>query len=471
MQVPSAYYQFIIDYAPYVYVIPGSGPDPTWGRAAFAAAFAIDFLYEAYYDSQFAGKQTEIYNKIVSLADWILTQQNTDPAKEAYGGFQSTETSTYYYAVDACRAIPALVKAYRLTGTTGYLDAAKLAGATFLYNMQNRPSALGVHDQYYGGFARAVDVNDNWLPEIDVENLYGLLGLAMLIEEDPSNQNTYQTMMSDLVNFLRSGFEGFWLEYRPPPSGDGQWHRVGTNENEIYDDPFAYALLGLYDYEGWSLTVGKVYNFINTIRASAQYPAYNPAICWAGYIDVNRFPASDYYDAVTAGILWKIRKNHDKSSFEFSMKIIDEHQDQFMYWGVKFADYSYEENKQATATVAWLSLLYLNYEDPITRFTQILRSKGENVTLYPIREAADQISYGEAVDIQAIVSPARIEEVVLEPGYIVNDYLVIHVFAPIRHHDKIRRKGVDYEVLDIQEFAFQGDILYRRAVCRRLLGQ
>jgi hypothetical protein len=153
------------------------------------------------------------------------------------------------------------------------------------------------------------------------------------------------------------------------------------------------------------------------------------------------------------------------------MKIIDEHQDQFMYWGVKFADYSYEENKQATATVAWLSLLYLNYEDPITRFTQILRSKGENVTLYPIREAADQISYGEAVDIQAIVSPARIEEVVLEPGYIVNDYLVIHVFAPIRHHDKIRRKGVDYEVLDIQEFAFQGDILYRRAVCRRLLGQ
>jgi len=28
------------------------------------------------------------------------------------------------------------------------------------------------------------------------------------------------------------------------------------------------------------------------------------------------------------------------------------------------------------ATVAWLSQLYLNYEEPITRFTQILRSKG-----------------------------------------------------------------------------------------------
>jgi hypothetical protein len=468
--VPGAYYQFIIDYAPYVYYIPGTGVDTSWGQAAFVAAFAIDFLYEAYYDSQFSSKQTEIYNKIVSLADFIVTQQNTDPLKKAYGGFKSTETSTYYYAVDACRVIPALIKAYKLTGTTSYLDAAKLAGATFLYNMQNPPTPT-VHDKYYGGFARAVDINDAWLPEMDIENLYGLIGLNILVEEDPSNQSTYQTMMSDLVDFLRSGFEGFWLEYQPPPSGDGQWHRVGTNENEIYDDPFAYALLGLYDYEGWSLTVEKVYNFINTIRASGQYPAYNPAICWSGYIDVvSRFPASDYYDGVTAGILWKIRKNHDKSSLEFSMKIIDMHQNEFMFWGVKFNDYSYEENKQSTATVAWLSLLYLNYEDPITRFTQILRSKGENVVLYPIREAADQVSYGGAVDIRAVVSPVRIEEVLVEPGYIINDYLTIHVFAPIRHHDKIRRKGVDYEVLDIQEFDFQGETMYRRATLRRLLG-
>jgi len=110
MTVPNAYYQFIIDYAPYVYVIPPDTPDPAWGRAAFAAAFAIDFLYQAYYDSEFASKQTDIYNKIVSLADWILTQQNTDPAKKAYGGFKSNETSTYYYSVDAARVIPSLIK-------------------------------------------------------------------------------------------------------------------------------------------------------------------------------------------------------------------------------------------------------------------------------------------------------------------------------------------------------------------------
>jgi len=44
MKVPDAYYQFIIDYAPYVYVIPPDTPDPAWGRATFAAAFTIDFL-------------------------------------------------------------------------------------------------------------------------------------------------------------------------------------------------------------------------------------------------------------------------------------------------------------------------------------------------------------------------------------------------------------------------------------------
>lgn len=469
--VPSAYYDFIMNYAPYVYVIPGSGPDPAWGKATFAAAFAIDFLYEAYYDSQYSSVKTDIYNKIVSLAGFILTQQCTDVAKEAYGGFKSTETSDSYYSVDACRVISALLKAYHLTNASGYLDAAKLAGATFLYNMQHRPSELDQHDKYYGGFARAVTIADAWLTEMDIENLYGFIGLKMLCDYNPANKTKYETMMRDAIGFLRSGFEDFYLEFRPLPSGDGKWHRVGVNETEIYDDPFAYALLGLYDHEGWSLTVEKVYNFINTIRASADHPAYNPAICWAGYIDVvTRFPACDYYDAVTSGILWKIRSRYDKSALEFSMQIIDKHQDEFMFWGVKFTDYSYVENKQAMATVCWLSLLYINYSPPLTPFTRILRSKGENLALFSIREATDKVSYGEETTIKAIVSPARVEEVLIEPGYMINDFLTIYVFAPIRHHDKIRRRGVDYEVMDIQEFAFQSDIAYRKAVCRRLLG-
>ena len=66
--VPEAYYQFVMDYAPYVYVVPGSGPDSEWGRAAFAAAFAVDFLFEAYFDAQFDDRSAEIEDKIVELA-------------------------------------------------------------------------------------------------------------------------------------------------------------------------------------------------------------------------------------------------------------------------------------------------------------------------------------------------------------------------------------------------------------------
>jgi hypothetical protein len=459
--VPEAYYEFIMDYAPYVYVVPPDTPDPEWGRAAFAAAFAIDFLYEAYSSKQFEDRKTEIYNKIVSLADWVLTQQCTNDAKKAYGGFKSAENSTYYYAIDACRVIPSLLKAYELTSDSDYLNAAKLAGNTFLKTMQDQ--------QAYGGFARAVDIDDDWLLQLDVECLYGLIGLKMLAENyDVANADLYATIMTKAVDFLRGGFENLWLHFDP---ADGEWHRVGLSENEVYDDPFAYALVGLYEYEGWSLSCQKVYNFINTIRASAQYPAYNSAICWAGYINVvSRFPACDYYDAVTSGILWRIRRNHDKPSFVFSKQIIKKYAENFMFWGVKHSDYSPAENKWAMATVCWLAQFFLNYEEPLTRFTQVLRSKGETITLYPVIEIGETVSYSEGIDIKAVVSPTRSDEVLIEPGYIINDYITVYAFAPLRQHDKVRRKGSDYTVLSVQTFDLKGETAYFKATCRRLVG-
>ena len=80
--VPEAYYQFVMDYAPYVYVIPPDTPDPAFGKGVLAASFAIDFLCEAYSAQQFEDRKADIYNKIVSLADWVLTQQCTRPSKE-----------------------------------------------------------------------------------------------------------------------------------------------------------------------------------------------------------------------------------------------------------------------------------------------------------------------------------------------------------------------------------------------------
>jgi hypothetical protein len=469
LPVPEVYYQFVMDYAPYLYVTPQSGPDLTWGKAAFAAGFAVDFLYEAYFDAQFDDRSDEIESKIVELADWILTQQITDSNKQACGGFVSVENSSACYGVDVGRTVPALLKAYELTSNVDYFNSAKLAAGTFLFNMQQKPSVLGVHDRYYGGFARALDTADAWQQQMDVESLYSLIALGMLCESDPANKTKYQTIIQDAVNFYRPGIEGLNLFFDPLPSGDGAWHRVGLADDTIYDDSIAYALIGLYEYEGYSNTVRNTYQAINAIGASPQYPAYNPGVCWAGYINVKaKALACDYYDAVAAGILAKIRRHHDKPACDFSAKTINKHSDEFMFWGPKHANYAPVENKQAMATVCWLGQMLVGFEAPLTRFTQVLNSKGENLTLYQITQTGEASAYGEGVDLKAIVLSGKAEELLLEPGYIVNDYLVLHVFAPIRRHDKVCRSGIDYEVTSIQDFTFKDEVAFRKATLRRM---
>jgi hypothetical protein len=469
MPVPEAYYHFVMDYAPYLYVTPPQGPDLTWGKAALSAGFAVDFLYEAYFDPQFDDRSEEIEAKIVELVDWTLTQQVTDSGKLAYGGFVSAEGSTACYSVDVGRVVPALLKAYELTSNADYLESAKLAVGTFLFGMQQKPSQLGIHDRCYGGFARAVDISDQWLPQMDVESLYNLISLGMLSEVDPPNKPTYQTMIQDAVNFYRPGLEALALFFDPAPGGDGGWHRVGLGDDTIYDDSIAYALLGLYDYEGWSSTVRNTCQAVDVIGASPQYPAYNPAVCWAGYINVQtKTLACDYYDAVTSGILGKIRIHHNKPAYDFSAKTVLRHPDEFMFWGPKHATYAPVENKQAMATVCWLGQLLCGYQTPLTRFIQVLNSKGENLTLRQITATGDAPAYGEATELKAIVLPQKTEELFLEPGYLINDYLVLHIFAPIRRHDKVTRSGVDYEVTTIQEFIFRNEVAFYRITLRRM---
>ncbi|MCW4029506.1 MAG: hypothetical protein NWE92_07655 [Candidatus Bathyarchaeota archaeon] len=469
MQVPEVYYQFVMDNAPYLYVDPQTGPDLTWGKAAFAAGFGVDFLYEAYFNLQFEDRSSEIEAKIVELADWLLTQQVQDRQKATFGGFVCTENGVACYSVDVGRVVPALLKAYELTSDGAYLDAAKLAVGTFLYNMQHRPSEQGVHDRYHGGFARAVDDSGVWQPQMDVESLYNLVALGLLTEADPANKAAYQVMVQDAANFYRPGIEALALFFDPQPAGDGGWHRVGLGDDTVYDDSIAYALLGLNDYEGYSGTVKNVYEALGAIAESPLYPAYNPAVCWAGYLNVKtKTPACNYYDAVTAGILGKIRQRHDQPSYAHSAQTISAHAEAFMFWGPRHADYAPVEVKQAMATVCWLGIMFADYEAPLTRFVQVLGSKGENLTLHPQIQTGDSPVYGEATTIKAIVLPQKTEELLLEPGYLTTDYLTLHVYAPLRRHDKVTRNGLDYEVTTTQDFTLKDQVLFRKATLRRL---
>ena len=139
-----------------------------------------------------------------------------------------------------------------------------------------------------------------------------------------------------------------------------------------------------------------------------------------------------------------------------------------MFWGTKFGDYGFVENKKSVITVSWLGLLFLNYHQPVTSFSKILGSYGETVTLYPVTENQPTTQYGEGVTIKALVCPARTDEIVYEHGYVSTDYVTVHTFAPIRSHHKLRVRGIDYEVGPVESYSFQGQLLSRRSVCRRL---
>jgi len=140
-----------------------------------------------------------------------------------------------------------------------------------------------------------------------------------------------------------------------------------------------------------------------------------------------------------------------------------------MFWGAKFNDYSCVENKQSIITVSWLGLLLLRYTPVRTPFTVILEEFGENVTLRSVLQSSETLSYGEPINIKAFVRLAMPEELVIEPGYTVTDFMTVYTLIPIRHHDKLTRHGVDCEVGPVELFRFRGEPLYYRAMCRRLI--
>jgi hypothetical protein len=295
--------------------------------------------------------------------------------------------------------------------------------------------------------------------------------LKMLAETyDAAKASRYNQMMEDAVTCLRSGLEQYWLYFDPLPSGDGAWHRIGLNNTEVYDDPISFALLSLYAYEGWTASCQRIYEAMQSIRASGQYPAYISDICWPGYIDVvSRFPACNYYDGVTIGILWKIRKEHDAPSFKLAHDVAEKYSEEFLNWGPLFTDYSPITPAKAIANVSWIGRMFLNYEDPLSQFTRILKNKGEAIQLLTILQQIPTSAYNEPLDLLAVVSPMKAEQVLIEPGYYLNDYLVFYTFLPVRNHDKLRRQGNDYEVQTVTPFIYDDERFYFKSITRRLL--
>jgi hypothetical protein len=336
--------------------------------------------------------------------------------------------------------------------------------------MQQDPASSGLTDTYYGGLAMYVTDADAYSTIFMVEDLYDLIGLCMLARiYDKTHASRYNTMMADMLSFYREGLEAFYLYYQPPPYGTGTWYRIELEDEQIYDDPISYALLGLYTYEGYSETVQRVYDFIQSIPQNSAYPAYQPCVCWPGYINVvARTPDCAYYDAVTIGILESIRKKVDKPSYELAYQIANKYQDEFMYWGPLFTDYSPITPQKAVTEVAWLARMYINYSLPLNDFVYAIETEGERVQLFSVQQAESVTTYADPLPISAIVSNVKVEELILEAGYLITDYKNLYSLIPVRPRDKIRHQGIDYEVQWVQKVIIEKEILHYKSQLRRL---
>jgi hypothetical protein len=70
--------------------------------------------------------------------------------------------------------------------------------------------------------------------------------------------------------------------------------------------------------------------------------------------------------------------------------------------------------------------------------------------------------------MQAVIKNGSINEILLEAGYVITDYLLCYSLIPVRPRDKIRRRGSDYQVQFVEKQVLKNRTLYYKAQLRRL---
>jgi len=111
----------------------------------------------------------------------------------------------------------------------------------------------------------------------------------------------------------------------------------------------------------------------------------------------------------------------------------------------------------------------------VSRFEQLLRRAGENVTWHKRQEGAVDPETGDRTVtwtievIRAVVELVSSSQIMVEAGYTSEDYIRVFVTADIKHKDKITYQGRDYEVLPPESVYFLGVLEHRTALCRRLI--
>jgi hypothetical protein len=112
--------------------------------------------------------------------------------------------------------------------------------------------------------------------------------------------------------------------------------------------------------------------------------------------------------------------------------------------------------------------MYINYSLPLNDFVYAIETEGERVQLFSVQQAESVTTYADPLPISAIVSNVKVEELILEAGYLITDYKNLYSLIPVRPRDKIRHQGIDYEVQWVQKVIIEKEILHYKSQLRRL---
>jgi len=317
----------VLRHAPYKQVTHGSGiPNPKIGRAPGSACEVIRFLAVLARNDP---SDAEAMAKAKTLADWVIGLQDMRDGSPTFGGVPSTPdlpapANRYFYAIDAGFCGGALFAVYDLTKEDRFLRSG-LRFADFLVHMQSgagRPYSRPAGEP--DGFCEFV-VNAGqgvaWNCDRHVKNLSALpvLRRAAVLSGNPR----YEIAAKSAREFLVDGLAGAWEHADAKALADcgqtpcqGVWRRVqgpqGQPDTFVYGDTLAYALRGLFEYEGPSPAVRKLYDTFAGYRGrDPKSRRYDGRIAFAGYMHpANASPDafSAYYDLVTLGILHGLRR-------------------------------------------------------------------------------------------------------------------------------------------------------------------
>lgn len=317
----------VLRHAPYKQVAPETGkPNLKIGRAPGSACEVIRFLTLL---ARIDPSDAQVLAKAKSLADWVIGLQERNESSPVYGGVPSTPdlpppSNRYFYAIDAGFCGTAMLGLYDLTKKEAYRDAG-LRFTDFLVNMQSsatRPYArpAGLPD----GFCEFVidhGPQPVWNCDRHVKTLSALpvLRRAAAVSGDPR----YDAAAKSARSFLVEGLTGAWEHAEAAAAAQCRdrdcpniWRRVkgpkGEPDTFVYGDTLAYALRGLFEYEGPSPDVRTLYERFSGYRSNNDRTrAYDGRIAFAGYLhpaSASPDPLSGYYDIVTLGILHGMRR-------------------------------------------------------------------------------------------------------------------------------------------------------------------